>query len=62
MREKTFTDWYEVTISQRKLLRMLKPMAQSNFGEKTFMGGFKTAEFMNVFSFERFPLCGMIII
>ena len=35
-------------------------MAQSNFGEKTFAGGSKMAEFMNVFSLERFLLYGII--
>ena len=33
-------------------------MAHSNFEEKTFAGGSKTAKFMNVFSLESFPLYG----
>ena len=35
-------------------------MAQSNFGEKTFAGGSKMVEFMNVFSLEWFLLYGII--
>ena len=33
-------------------------MAHPNFVEKTFIGGSKTAKFVNVFSLESFPLYG----
>ena len=36
-------------------------MACTNFVEKTFTGGSKTAKFVNVFSLESFPLYGMFI-
>ena len=35
-------------------------MARPNFEEKTFVGGSKTAKFVNVFSLESFPLYGII--
>ena len=33
--------------------------AHPNFAEKTFVGGFKTEKFMNVFSLESFALYGI---
>ena len=36
-------------------------MAHPNFVEKTFAGGSKTANFVNVFSLERFPLYSIFV-
>ena len=54
-REKTFMDWYEVTIS-RNAKPIIGGYGTPKFHEKTFMGGSKTVKFVNVFSLKTFPL------
>ena len=56
-REKTFTNWWKMWFSRRKLWRLLafaapKDATLPNFGEKTFANSHTTVKFVKVFSLK----------